>query len=112
MLDFGIVVLMLVIGFNVILIDRVLLVCINCFSSFNLLIVLILMGIVDMLECVVVDFVVKVVCLGGVGCGFSFGVFMFVDDVWGGGLLIVIVEEDNCVVCVVVVLLYLVVVVV
>lgn len=68
---------------------------INRPSSLNSLTVPILTGIADTLERAAADPVVKVVRLGGVGRGFSSGVSMSVDDVWGGGPPTAIVEEAN-----------------
>lgn len=83
--DSGIAALTPVTGLNVTLTDRVLSVRINRPSSLNSLTVPILTGIADTLERAAADPVVKVVRLGGVGRGFSSGVSMSVDDVWGGG---------------------------
>lgn len=105
MLNYWIDIWIIVLGFVVILVDGVLLVIIDCLESFNLLIKLVLVGMVDVIEGVVIDLWVKVVCFGGVGCGFSFGGVISVDDVWVSGLFIDIVVEVNCMVCVIVVLL-------
>lgn len=93
--DSGIAALTPVTGLNVTLTDRVLSVRINRPSSLNSLTVPILTGIADTLERAAADPVVKVVRLGGVGRGFSSGVSMSVDDVWGGGPPTAIVEEAN-----------------